>query len=342
MNILWKVLSLVLLVLLVVSSVFAVNSSRSLTTTKSELVSSETELKSVKQQLNAKTEELNTIKTECDDANVQLNTMKAQLDSALAQIKDKDSLVASLASANNELTSLSTQLVTANDEISQLLSSYSTLINQINVRFGENPDDRKSYITPGDTTITNLVQQLTHGFSEEGLERSYDYEKLYYWIVDNISYSADSYVPDLPSSLSGTFDWRQDYWRTPIETLSEKTGDSEDMALLLASMMINYNQGRFPVWLISMRSVSDNVKHMAVAYPVEGGNLVILDPMAGYYTGYRLSPPFYFESTALSTNAWLYHMSSQIPNAFIDMVFSEYVDQQFSSTSEFITWANQQ
>ena len=78
---------------------------------------------------------------------------------------------------------------------------------------------------------------------------------------------------------------------------------------------------------------------MAVAFPVQGGKLTILDPAGNYYTGQYGS----LGSSSISTavNNWLSHWQSEMPDAEIVGVFSEDIFEEFSSTAEFITWAQE-
>ncbi|HEX9975789.1 MAG TPA: transglutaminase-like domain-containing protein, partial [Dehalococcoidales bacterium] len=240
------------------------------------------------------------------------------------------------------LDNINNQLQIANETNGQMLNQYTSLCNKINARCGDTQQDRQSFITPTDTTISNKVQEIVGGYSDNVNERWGDYERLYRWVVNNMDYSYDTYTPYLPSSLSGAFEWRKDFWRMPAETLADETGDCEDMALLLASMMKNYNQGKFAVWVIEIASgVPGNPSHLAVAIPVQDGRLTILDPAGKYYTGMYQYSSLYSESAATATNAWISYWSKEIPAAFVERIFSESEEHQFSSTSEFLAWLNQ-
>ncbi len=157
--------------------------------------------------------QVNAIRTQLNDITAQLSAVKPGMDSLKA-------------------------------ERDQILSSYTKLRQQINLRTGIRQDGQ-SFITPDDPEIAALVQEITGGYSEEELWR--DYGRLYRWIAMNIEYSLDSPTPLLPESISGTMEWSKDFWRTPVETIRDGAGDCEDISLLLASMLLNYNQGRFPV-----------------------------------------------------------------------------------------------
>ncbi|GAI09311.1 unnamed protein product, partial [marine sediment metagenome] len=129
-------------------------------------------------------------------------------------------------------------------EREQMLSDYASLRDEINLRVGFKQDGPR-LIMPDDPEIVAKVQEITEGYSEEELWK--DYARLYQWAMKNIKYSLDSPTPILPESVNGTLEWGRDFWRTPAETIEHGTGDCEDISVMLASMLLNYNQRRFPV-----------------------------------------------------------------------------------------------
>ncbi|MBI4186317.1 MAG: hypothetical protein HY530_02280 [Chloroflexi bacterium] len=352
MNNVWKISSIVMMVLLVISSVLAENIWRSLNTTRGRLANTEAQLTittgelnttrgrlaNTEAQLTITTGELNTTKAKLGDTKAQLDVTKTQLTATEAQL---DLVIIQVATQKAELANVRTQLQTANDEKSQLLSSYVRLRNNINTRFGFTQQDRQSFITPSDTAVSAKVQEITTPYTGETSKVWNDYSIIYQWVVKNILYSYDSYTPLLPSALSGTFTWREDFWRMPAETLADKTGDCEDMALLLASMIKSYNKNNFAIWVITISSSVPGVPgHAAVVFPVQGGGLTILDPAGKYYTGMQYGS-LRSESASLAINNWSSYWEGQIPGAFVDRVFSENLDRQFSTTADFITWLSQ-
>ena len=144
-------------------------------------------------------------------------------------------------------------------------------------------------------------------------------------------------MPILPENISGGLVWRQDYWRMPEETIENETGDCEDMAVLLASMLRSYNEEEYAIWVLEIRSGESG--HVAVAFPVQGGKLAILDPAGNYYTGQYGSLDS--SSVSIAVNNWLSHWQSEMPGAEIVGVFSEDIFEEFSSTAEFVTWAQE-
>jgi len=217
-----------------------------------------------------------------------------------------------------------------------ILRSYADMRRQINVRSGIK-QDCQYFITPDDPEIAAKVQEVTNGYSRKYLWR--DYGRLYMWIIRNIQYSLDSPTPLLPEYINGALEWRGDFWRMPVETLRDETGDCEDTALLLASMLLNYNQKRFPVWIVGVRTFGLKPEaHIALAIPCTNNQLTIFDMAAHYYTQFPVYGGFGSKNVSLAVNDWLTHLEDEIPGAQIYLAFSENFYREFSSTREFIDW----
>jgi len=272
--------------------------------------------------------ELNTAKAQLADTKALLGTTKAQLVDTEAQLD----------TTKNELTLTKSQLETAKSENSQMLSQYAGLRKKINVRLGLTPQDKQSFIIPSNSSVSTKVQEITGSYTGNVDKIWRDYKQLYLWVVNNISYSCDSYMPVLPGTISGELIWHKGCWRMPEETLGDKTGDCEDMAVLLASMLRSYNEGKYRIWVLIIRSSDPEVAgHVAVAFPVAGERLTILDPAGNYYTGYQYGS-LRSESASVAVNQWLSHWATKMPGAEIVEAFSENSHNQFSGTDEFLTW----
>ena len=365
----WKRLSIVAIILLVSSSTFGGyfwyrlnvtknqldNTLLELDTTKAQLTDTETLLDTTQTQLVDTEAKLGTTKAQLDNTLVELDTTEAQLtdtktllDTTEAQLTDTKTLLdttqtqlidtkTQLDATKTQLDMTATQLETAKNKNSQMLSQYVGLKQEIDSRLGRTQEDKQSFITPNNSLVSAKVLEITGGYSGDVSDYWRDCERLYRWVVSNISYSYDSYMPILPESISGGLIWQQDYWRIPEETLGDETGDCEDMAVLLASMLRSYNEGEYRIWVLLIRSEESG--HAAVAFPVQGGRLTILDPAGNYYTGQYGS----LDGSSISTavNNWLSHWQREMPGAEITGVFSEDVHEEFSSTAEFITWAQE-
>ena len=151
---------------------------------------------------------------------------RVELDATRTQLADTES---QLDITMNELTVSQSRLETVENEKEQMLNQYTSLREQVNVRSGLTAEDRQSFITPSSSLVSSKVLEVTGGYSENASEYWRDFELLYRWVVNNISYSYDSYLPLFPESMSGGLQWRQDYWRKPEETIGDETGDCEDI-----------------------------------------------------------------------------------------------------------------
>jgi hypothetical protein len=331
----WKILFLVVTILLAVCCAFVgigwyvLNDKESqLAIAQEQLVDVEAELNTVELQLAEKQASLDTVQQQLVDMEGELNATESQLNSTETQLD----------TAENRLAYTSGQLEAARRENNQMLEQYANLRTQINVRFGDTTKDIQSFITPDSPTVSAKVQEITGGYSGDTNEYWRDCERLYHWVIDNIMYSYDSYVPILPLLMSDELRWYGECWRMPEETIENETGDCEDMALLLASMLLNYNEGDYAVWLLTI-SAPDGA-HMAVAFPVTGNELAILDPAGNYYTGW-LHGSLRSEPISTAISNWLSYWSSELPGAEVVQVFSDEFDERFDSTDDFITWATE-
>ena len=325
----WKRLFIVVIILLVSCAAFGGcllwfqldATKEQLAKTEVRLANTVTELDATKEQLTDTKTLLDTTKAQLVDTEAQLSTSKVQLDAT-----------------KNQLAMTTAQLETAENENSQMESQYSDLRKQINVRLGWTPQDKQNFLTPNNSSVSAKVQEIAGGYSENVNERWRDYERLYRWVVNNISYSYDSYMPVLPGNLSGELVWQESCWRVPEETLEAETGDCEDMAVLLASMLRSYNEGNYAIWVLTIRSSEPEVKgHVAVAFPVAGGELTILDPAGNYYTGYPYGS-LGSDIASVAVSKWLSHWTRKMPGAEIVEAFSEDLHKEFSDTDEFLTW----
>jgi len=83
-----------------------------------------------------------------------------------------------------------------------------------------------SYITPECPSVTealsNIVGDSPYELSQVGFDSIRD------WVATNIDYISDENR------------WGKDYWQTPAETLSCRTGDCEDFSILLCTLLRTY------------------------------------------------------------------------------------------------------
>ncbi|MFQ6122206.1 MAG: transglutaminase-like domain-containing protein [Dehalococcoidales bacterium] len=236
-----------------------------------------------------------------------------------------------------QLNAIQPEMDSLKAERDQMLSSYVSLRDQINLRLGFRQDGQR-LINPDDPEVVAKVQEITDGYSEE--ELWHDYASLYQWTMRNIKYSLDSPTPILPESVTGTLEWGYDFWRTPAETIRDGTGDCEDISVLLTSMLLNYNQRKFPVCVIGIQTAGSNPKaHVAVAILNEGDQLSIFDITGRYWTPFSDMGGFGTQEISLALNHWFNHLKDELPDPQVYVVFSENLYLEFSSNEEFIDWA---
>jgi len=210
---------------------------------------------------------------------------------------------------------------------------YLGIMKEVNRRLGYSCDVRQSFVTPNDADVAARVLAITGGYSSDASEQWSDYDAMYDWVVANIKYSYDSSLPRLPLAPNlSLLTWQKDYWRTPSETLEDKTGDCEDMACLLASMVRNYTQSRYACWVITWYSQDSG--HAAVAIPVTGGNLAILDPAGNQTIGFGGH-----QSISVTATMWLGKWPSE-SGIHVSGVFSDTECDEFANTAEFVAWAS--
>jgi len=213
---------------------------------------------------------------------------------------------------------------------------YDGLREEVNMRIVPNETEWEEFVTPNDFHVNLEEILITGGWSDPGNWTEYwdDVYSLYDWVNENIYYSYDSPEPLLPS-IGGKLEWFSDYWRFPNETLAKRTGDCEDMANLLASMISAYGGGKYYVWVMLVSF--DDAAHAAVALPAEGGKLAILDPAGGYYTNLNgeLTPK---DASVALQEFFDYWRQQGYTNGSVYAIYSDSEYREFTSTQEFISY----
>ncbi len=261
----------------------------------------------------------------------QLNGVTTELNATRIQLND----------TVTRLDAIKTEMESLKDQQNWLPGDYDKLREQINLRLGIGQNSQY-FITPDDPEISARVQEITVDYDENELWRNYGL--MFQWVMGNIKYSADSPIPLLPETTNGTLGWANDFWRFPVETIRDGTGDCEDTALLLASMLLNYNERKFPVWIIGIRTFGPEAKaHMAVAIPIEDNQLSIFDTAGRYHSPFEDLGGYGSQDVPLAMDHWGNHLETRfekgLAGAQVYVVFSENFYQEFSSTLEFTEWA---
>lgn len=342
----WHALTLGLILLVIVQALF---SGFLLATPRNASAPSYAEYLSLKSQLE-------TLKEQYDSLNLEYASLKASYDElnssqdALDILESKylsfqkrydelnsryDSLISQHFSLQTDYSSLQSQLATLQNSYDAVASEYEQIRYQINHRAQHYDVD--NFITPDDALVQQIINQITGGWSDPSDWDEYwkDIKALYDWVVHNIAYDYDGLFPVLPSTLSGDVDYITEMWQFPNETLSLERGDCEDMAILLCSLVRGYSQ---EYWAECILIASSSAGHAAVQIPVSGDKLAILDPAGNYYTSNFLGT---LVSKDISTEIdnWLNYWKPQMgSDVRVYRVFSDYMDQTFSSTSEYTSW----
>ncbi|MHA2429260.1 MAG: hypothetical protein ACXADB_14655 [Candidatus Hermodarchaeia archaeon] len=116
--------------------------------------------------------------------------------------------------------------------------------------------------------------------------------ELYDYVITTIEYASDECFPRPPSTyefehnLYANETVTQSYM-SPTETLAVEQGDCDDQAVLLYGLLRAYDKHVYEVdyqlWIAWVEL--GEATHLAMALPVQGGKLTILDPAGHYYTG---------------------------------------------------------
>lgn len=241
-------------------------------------------------------------------------------------------------SLNNEYSKLKNDYDSLQDNYQSLLSLYMDyqsvydhLLSTLDLRWHHPNENEKLLITPYDPAVTQIVFQITGGWSDPSDWNEYwdDLEAMYNWVVDNIEYRYDGLFPILPENPLGFIDYFDEMWQFPNETLTLRTGDCDDMAILLASMILSYNDCEYIVECV----VTEH--HVALYFPVADDKICILDP-AGHYTTNSGWP--YYDLTAKNIRQEIYDWLNYMDESQVEWVFSNELWKQFTNTEEFINW----
>jgi hypothetical protein len=217
-------------------------------------------------------------------------------------------------------------------EFEEYAAHFKQLQNVVNSRLSLD-GNLSGFVTPQDLGVVEKMLEATGGYSDPGSFNEFweDALGLYGWVTANIVYGSDSPYPYLYSDPSYPVRWLEHSARYPNETLSDGTGDCEDQALLLLSMLTAHDD-LYTKWCISLKWEGGG--HMAVALPVTGGRLAILDPANEYYSGTGLS--FASQPVEEALESWISRWYD--PTVYVNSIFDETSFSEFESTEEFIEW----
>jgi len=134
-------------------------------------------------------------------------------------------------------------------------------------RWRVGPEVLKLYITPNNSYIRQLLNQI---LASKPLLRT-DFGAIQEWVDFNVAYRSDS-------SRHGV----SDYWQLPFETASLKSGDCEDYAILLCSLLRAYGIPAEKVYVAVGLNVDGTTAH---AYLIEHwyyGKWRVIEPQSSF------------------------------------------------------------
>lgn len=125
----------------------------------------------------------------------------------------------------------------------------------------------KLFVTPKDPILVQKKAEITVGVP------FIDEIKIRDWVANNIKYKYDYEAHG----------WN-DYWQLPRETLSIRTGDCEDFAILLCSLLRTYGYGPNDVYVVVGSSTTGGPGHAWVIAKI-GGIWWTIEPQFNTLTG---------------------------------------------------------
>ena len=126
------------------------------------------------------------------------------------------------------------------------------------------------------------------------------YERIHEYVTENIHHLPDIKLPyiieyqneeinDELFMVGFELGFIDNYISTPIDTLKNKRGDSEDQAILEYAMIQYYREEileNVQTLYLAYMNFTDGSSHLAIFMPASGENICILDPGGDYLTSY--------------------------------------------------------
>ncbi|MEM0235630.1 hypothetical protein [Thermofilum sp.] len=215
-----------------------------------------------------------------------------------------------------------------------LVNSWGRVASQVNLRWS--PSDPRIFVTPGDASVQATVRSAVYGNVNPARDEELRlYLRLLYdWVSTNIRVRSDSLYPVLPSLPNGQVSFISEVWQFPNETLTLRSGDCEDSATLLLSM-IRFYAPRLKAFCIVVEGGRGG--HMAVIVS-NGSGVAILDPGLYYCTSDEVGR-VKFKPLMYELEKWLALVKQRFGSeARVTMLFNEETYASFRSTSEFIAF----
>ena len=214
------------------------------------------------------------------------------------------------------------------------LNAYSRLSADVNMRW-----DRatvEAFVTPEDPAVEATVRAVTYGKVDPPSmdELLTGVGMLCMWVSSSIRPAQDGLYPALPRSPIGNLTFINENWQFPNETLALRSGDCEDAALLLLSMIRFYSPKLQACGILVEGSKG---AHMAVLIS-KGGKVAILDPGLYYMSRDELGR-LALGDLAAELSIWLPQVEVSVgSDANVTMLFTESQTVHFKSTNEFAAY----
>lgn len=128
----------------------------------------------------------------------------------------------------------------------------------------------KRYVTPDDPAVKALVDDILH----KELKVFSDFEELRDWASWYIAYKSDQEIHG-----------KSEYWQFPEETLELRTGDCEDFAILLCSMLRAYGVPSDQVYVACGFGEDKTRGHAYLVEKWYRGIWRVIEPQAGVWSG---------------------------------------------------------
>jgi hypothetical protein len=136
-----------------------------------------------------------------------------------------------------------------------------------------NQTEMERYVTPNDPVVKEFLQGI---LQSETLAFN-DFERLRDWVSSYISYRSDQDVHGI-----------SEYWQLPAETLELRTGDCEDFAILLCSLLRAYGVPSDQVYVACGYGEDQTHGHAYLVEKWYQGIWRITEPQAGAWAGVLL------------------------------------------------------
>ena len=225
-------------------------------------------------------------------------------------------------------------------EYNEFIFNYKNLKGMTDLRLMQ--ADLRPLTTPDDLAVVQLVHNITGKVGNITDPDSYwkDIKAMYDWVVTNIEYREDGLYPRLPDdpadALTNGLEHSDQMAQFANETIRLKSGDCEDMAILLTSMIRAYFNKQFTVENIWITGATAG--DVAVVIPFSSDRIVILNPARRYYSRDTLGD---IAANSISSEIynWLSIWRPSLGNdVHVYRVFSDYMDKYFNGTEEYINW----